>query len=298
MLNIVHGYGPKAGAALCEHPDVPPISFTGGTVTGAKVAAAAAPLFKKLSLELGGKNPNADLRRRRSRRGDRHVDPLELREPGRDLPLRLAHLRRAVDLRRVRRALRRARRGSCASAIRSTRRRTSARSSAKPTCRRSSATSRWPRRRAARSSPAAIALDRPGYFLEPAVITGLGTRLPRAAGRDLRPGRDDHAVRRRGRGDRASRTPRATASRRRVWTRDLQRAHRVAAALHAGTVWINCWLLRDLRVPFGGMKESGVGREGGSSRCGSSPRRRMSASSLAEPIVLQFLTTDRQETES
>ena len=48
-----------------------------------------------------------------------------------------------------------------------------------------------------------------------------------------------------------------------MWTRDLQRAHRVAAQLHAGTVWINCWLLRDLRVPFGGMKDSGVGREGG-----------------------------------
>ncbi|MEA2489715.1 MAG: aminomuconate-semialdehyde/2-hydroxymuconate-6-semialdehyde dehydrogenase, partial [Acidobacteriota bacterium] len=48
-----------------------------------------------------------------------------------------------------------------------------------------------------------------------------------------------------------------------VWTRDLQRAHRVAAAIDSGTIWINCWLLRDLRVPFGGMKESGVGREGG-----------------------------------
>ena len=48
-----------------------------------------------------------------------------------------------------------------------------------------------------------------------------------------------------------------------VWTRDLQRAHRVAAAIDTGTVWINCWLLRDLRVPFGGAKESGVGREGG-----------------------------------
>ncbi|HEY4640384.1 MAG TPA: aldehyde dehydrogenase family protein, partial [Thermoanaerobaculia bacterium] len=48
-----------------------------------------------------------------------------------------------------------------------------------------------------------------------------------------------------------------------VWTRDLQRAHRVAAAIDSGTVWINCWLLRDLRVPFGGMRESGVGREGG-----------------------------------
>lgn len=48
-----------------------------------------------------------------------------------------------------------------------------------------------------------------------------------------------------------------------VWTSNLQRAHRVAAALHSGIVWINCWMLRDLRTPFGGVKESGVGREGG-----------------------------------
>ncbi len=48
-----------------------------------------------------------------------------------------------------------------------------------------------------------------------------------------------------------------------VWTQDLQKAHRVAAAIESGTVWVNTWLLRDLRVPFGGMKESGLGREGG-----------------------------------
>jgi aminomuconate-semialdehyde/2-hydroxymuconate-6-semialdehyde dehydrogenase len=48
-----------------------------------------------------------------------------------------------------------------------------------------------------------------------------------------------------------------------IWTSNLKRAHRVASEIHAGIIWINCWLLRDLRTPFGGMKESGVGREGG-----------------------------------
>ena len=56
--NIVHGLGPKVGAAITEHPDVPMISFTGGTATGQQISRVAAPMFKKLSLELGGKNPN------------------------------------------------------------------------------------------------------------------------------------------------------------------------------------------------------------------------------------------------
>jgi aminomuconate-semialdehyde/2-hydroxymuconate-6-semialdehyde dehydrogenase len=58
VLNVVHGLGAKAGAAIVAHPAVPTISFTGGTATGAAIARAAAPLFKKLTLELGGKNPN------------------------------------------------------------------------------------------------------------------------------------------------------------------------------------------------------------------------------------------------
>jgi aminomuconate-semialdehyde/2-hydroxymuconate-6-semialdehyde dehydrogenase len=48
-----------------------------------------------------------------------------------------------------------------------------------------------------------------------------------------------------------------------IWTRDVERVHRISSAIHAGTVWVNCWMLRDLRVPFGGTKQSGVGREGG-----------------------------------
>lgn len=58
VLNIVFGLGPKVGQAMSEHPDIPAISFTGGTLTGATIARTAAPMFKKLSLELGGKNPN------------------------------------------------------------------------------------------------------------------------------------------------------------------------------------------------------------------------------------------------
>jgi aminomuconate-semialdehyde/2-hydroxymuconate-6-semialdehyde dehydrogenase len=48
-----------------------------------------------------------------------------------------------------------------------------------------------------------------------------------------------------------------------IWTENLKRAHRVAHQLKSGIIWVNCWLLRDLRTPFGGMKQSGVGREGG-----------------------------------
>ena len=56
MVNIVHGLGPSAGQAILEHPDITAISFTGGTETGKIVARTAGPMFKKLSLELGGKN--------------------------------------------------------------------------------------------------------------------------------------------------------------------------------------------------------------------------------------------------
>ena len=58
VLNVLHGLGNKVGQAIIEHPNIPAISFTGGTITGKKIAATAAPMFKKLSLELGGKNPN------------------------------------------------------------------------------------------------------------------------------------------------------------------------------------------------------------------------------------------------
>jgi aminomuconate-semialdehyde/2-hydroxymuconate-6-semialdehyde dehydrogenase len=105
-------------------------------------------------------------------------------------------------------------------------------------------------------------VDRPGFFFEPTVITGLGCDCRVLQEEIFGPvvtvtpfDGEEQAV-----GFANSTKYGLSAT---LWTRDLQRAHRVAAALDTGTVWVNCWLLRDLRVPFGGMKESGVGREGG-----------------------------------
>lgn len=261
VLNIVHGYGAKAGAAICEHPDVPLISFTGGTVTGRKVAASAAPMFKKLSLELGGKNPNlvfadCDLEQaittsiassftnqgeiclcgsrifvERSiydtfvERFVERTKSLRIGDPG-DPTTDVGALVSEAHLEKVSGYLKLAveEGGTIVTGGRR--------------------------------------LDREGWFLEPAVITGLGTDCRVLQEEIFGPvvtitpfDSEDEAVRF------ANSTPYGLSAT--VWTRDLQRAHRVAAALDAGTVWINCWLLRDLRVPFGGMKESGVGREGG-----------------------------------
>ncbi|HYO76215.1 MAG TPA: aldehyde dehydrogenase [Thermoanaerobaculia bacterium] len=261
VLNIVHGYGAKAGAAICEHPDVPMISFTGGTVTGARVAAAAAPLFKKLSLELGGKNPNlifadADLddavatsiRSSFANQGqiclcgsrifveraiydefvERFVEAtkkLRIGDPT-DPQTDVGALISEAHLEKV------------------------------------SGYVELARQEGGTVVTGGNRVGERGYFIEPAVITGLSCECRVLQEEIFGPvvtitpfDSDDEAV------QSANSTKYGLSAT--VWTRDLQRAHRVAAQLHAGTVWINCWLLRDLRVPFGGAKESGVGREGG-----------------------------------
>jgi aminomuconate-semialdehyde/2-hydroxymuconate-6-semialdehyde dehydrogenase len=255
VINIVHGLGGKAGRALTCHDDVAAISFTGGTVTGAAVAANAAPRFKKLSLELGGKNPtvvfaDADLneafkttvRAAFWNQGEiclcgsrvfversiyrQYVDGFvklakELRI-GEDIGalISAAHLDKVLGYIEL-----------------------------------------------AKEEGGTIAaggrrLDRKGWFVEPTVITGLGCDC-----RVLQEEIFGPVVTITPFDDEAEAIAFANSTRyglsASVWTRDLSRAHRVAAAIDSGTVWINCWLLRDLRVPFGGMRESGVGREGG-----------------------------------
>jgi aminomuconate-semialdehyde/2-hydroxymuconate-6-semialdehyde dehydrogenase len=261
VMNIVHGYGAKAGAAICEHPDVPLISFTGGTVTGAKVAAAAAPMFKKLSLELGGKNPNVIF-------ADADLDDAvatsiqssfanqgEICLCGSRIFVQRAIYDEFVE--RFTAATKRLRIGDPTDASTDIGALISEAHLQKVTGYLTLA-----KEEGGTIVTGGNRVDRPGYFLEPAVITGLGCDC-RVLQEEIfgpvvtiTPFEDDADAIRSANSTRYGLS--AT-----VWTRDLQRAHRVAAALHAGTVWINCWLLRDLRVPFGGMKESGVGREGG-----------------------------------
>jgi aminomuconate-semialdehyde/2-hydroxymuconate-6-semialdehyde dehydrogenase len=261
VINIVHGYGAKAGAALCEHPDVPLISFTGGTVTGARVAAMAAPKFKKLSLELGGKNPNlvfaeADL-------DDAVATSIRSSfwNQG-EICLcgsRIFVERSAYDafVERFVAATKKLRIGDPADPETDVGALISAAHLEKVT-----GYLRLAEEEGGTIVTGGQRIDRPGFFLEPAVITGLGCDCrvlqeeifgPVVTITPFDAEADAIAF--------ANSTRYGLSAT--VWTRDLQRAHRVAAKLDVGTVWINCWLLRDLRVPFGGVKDSGVGREGG-----------------------------------
>ena len=261
VINIVHGLGNKAGRALTCHHDVAAISFTGGTVTGAAVAANAAPRFKKISLELGGKNPtiifaDADLneaiptslRAAFWNQGEiclcgsrvfverpiydkvlqgftRGAKNLRIGDPL-DEETQIGALISSAHLEKVMGYIEMARKEG-GTIVTGGRR-----------------------------------VDRRGYFVEPTVITGLECDCTVLQEEIFGPvvtitpfeGEPEAVAF-------ANSTRYGLSAS--VWTRDLQRAHRVAAAVESGTVWINCWLLRDLRVPFGGTKESGVGREGG-----------------------------------
>jgi len=266
VLNIVHGYGPKAGAAITAHPGVAAISFTGGTQTGAEIAQITAPKFKKLSLELGGKNPTiifADcnynemlqttLRSSYSNQGqicfcgsrifvarplyhqfkDDFVAATKRLQVG-DPLLEETHLGAVISQSHLKKIL----------------------------------------------SYVALAKEeggtilcgggqhiaggrcKSGWFMEPAVIENLPPQCRTNQEEIFGPvvtimpfETEDEVLRH------ANGTAYGLAAM--VWTQDLTRAHRLANQLQSGIIWINCWMLRDLRTPFGGMKNSGLGREGG-----------------------------------
>ena len=267
VINIVQGRGASAGRALTSHPGVPLISFTGGTRTGADVAAQTGPLFKKVSLELGGKNPNivfADANLEDAVAGS---IPSSFANQG-EICLCGSRIfvERSVYGEFLDRFLDRTKRLRVGDPIDAATEVGALISEAHR--RKVSGYVELARQEGGEVlCGGGVPADLPerlrgGYFLEPAVIVGLGPECRVVQEEIFGPvvtvtpfDSTDEAVAY-ANGSRYG----LSAS---VWTRDLGRAHRVAAAIESGTVWVNTWLLRDLRVPFGGMKESGVGREGG-----------------------------------
>jgi aminomuconate-semialdehyde/2-hydroxymuconate-6-semialdehyde dehydrogenase len=266
VLNIVHGLGGKVGAAITAHQDVPMISFTGGTATGETIARTAAPMFKKLSLELGGKNPNiifadcdfedalkTSLRSSFANQGQiclcgsRIFIERPIYEKFRD-----AFVERVKNMKVGPPTKEDTKVGAVVS---------------KPHMEKVLSYVQLARKEGGTvlCGGERVVLDgefEEGYYLSPAVIEGLPfscrTNQEEIFGPvvTLMPFDTEEEVL-----EMANSTKYGLATT--IWTSNLKRAHRVAANIHSGIVWINCWLLRDLRTPFGGVKASGVGREGG-----------------------------------
>jgi aminomuconate-semialdehyde/2-hydroxymuconate-6-semialdehyde dehydrogenase len=266
VLNIVHGLGPKAGQAIVEHPGIKAISFTGGTSTGRILARTAAPMFKKLSLELGGKNPNiifADCDFEEAVRttvrssfanngqiclcGSRVYIEQSLYEQFRNEFVRRTKKLVVGDPFQDKTDL-----GALVS-----RQHLEKVSSYLALAREEGGTI------LCGGEPLTLAGELSGgYYLSPAIIEGLPngcrTNQEEIFGPvvTLQPfGTEEEAI------ALANGVEYGLAST--IWTQDLSRATRVAERIQAGIVWVNCWMLRDLRTPFGGVKNSGVGREGG-----------------------------------
>lgn len=266
VLNIIHGEGPKAGQSIIEHPKIKAISFTGGTNTGRRIAATAAPMFKKLSLELGGKNPNiifADcdfdqmmvttLRSSFTNNGQvclcgsriyverpiyekfkeelvKRTQFLKVGDPFSSITdlgaiVSRPHMEKVMSYL----ALAEVEGGTILCG----------------------------------GQPIQLKGEcENGYFLRPAVIEGLPIECRTNQEEIFGPvvtitpfDTEEEAL---GYANYSNFGLSST-----IWTKDISRANRMAEKIQAGIVWVNCWLVRDLRTPFGGTKSSGVGREGG-----------------------------------
>ena len=273
VLNVVHGYGPEVGQAILDHPSIRAISFTGGTATGRHVAASAAPMFKKLSLELGGKNAtiilddadldvavNGALRAGFTNGGQdclcgsrilvhasiaekftskfiQLVDEMICGSPE-DESTQIGALISQEHMEKVESYIRLGieEGGNVLSG-------------------------------GTREMTGQVGPSPEGAFLRPTVIDGL-QHTSRTATEEIfgpvvtihRFESDEEAI------EIANSTEYGLAGS--IWSNDTDRAHKIAQKIQTGIVWVNTWLHRDLRTPFGGVKNSGLGREGGAWRLG------------------------------
>ena len=266
VLNIIHGTGPSCGEAVVKHPLIKAISFTGSTKAGERIASIAAPMFKKLSLELGGKNPNiifADcdwekmmkttIRSSFTNQGQiclcgsrilieksiyekfkaefvKRTKQLSIGDPL-DENNRQGAIVSKLHFEKIKNAIE-----------------TAKQEGGKILC---GGNTVKPEGRCAE-----------GYFFEPTVIENLGPACKTNTEEIFGPvvtlqqfENIDEAVTL---ANAVSYGLSAT-----IWTQDISKANIVASKVEAGVIWVNCWLVRDLRTPFGGVKNSGVGREGG-----------------------------------
>ena len=268
VLNVVHGFGPEAGQAILEHPSIGAISFTGGTTTGRHVAATAAPMFKKLSLELGGKNAtivlddvdldsavegairagftnggqvclcgsrilvHSSIADEFTHRLVESVDAMVCGPPD-DPSSQIGALISLEHLQKVESYIELGIEEGGAILTGGTREMTGP-----------------------------VTSVNNGAFLRPTVIDGLD-HTSRTSTEEIfgpvvtihRFDSDEQAI------EIANSTEYGLAGS--IWSKDVERAHTLAKQIDTGIIWVNTWLHRDLRTPFGGVKNSGVGREGG-----------------------------------
>jgi aminomuconate-semialdehyde/2-hydroxymuconate-6-semialdehyde dehydrogenase len=271
VLNIVHGLGPVVGKALVEHAGIKAISFTGSTAVGRQIAAHCGPALKKMSLELGGKNPTivfADAYNDEASR-ERLLDTVVRSAFQNSGQICLCGSRILIE-----RSVYDAFRDAFVARVRKLRvgDPQDATTDLGPLVSRAHydkvqaciATARAEGGRVLCGGEP-IKVDgrcADGWFIAPTVIEGLGPDCRSNTEEIFGPvvtlqafDDDAHAL------TLANATLYGLAAS--VWTQRLERAHRIAADLHAGIVWINNWMVRDLRTPFGGVGLSGLGREGG-----------------------------------
>ncbi|MEO6346318.1 MAG: aldehyde dehydrogenase [Aquaticitalea sp.] len=265
VLNIVHGLGTTTGQAIIEHPDIKAISFTGGTSTGAHIAKIAAPMFKKLSLELGGKNPNiifADcyyedmlettVRSSFSNQGQiclcgsrifvetsiygkfksdfvEKVKALKVGHPSEETTnigalVSKPHLEKVIQYIEI-----------------------AKQENGKILC---------------GGSKVLVKGYENGYYLEPTVIEVTSDECRVNQEEIFGPvvtimsfDNEEQVL------QMANKVKYGLSAT--LWTNDLKRTMRMSSQLQVGIVWVNTWMMRDLRTPFGGVKASGIGREGG-----------------------------------